>query len=66
MLLHRTERNSLENNLLEAQQLATQLQTQQEQLEGEAHAAQRARQALQGAAVGGLSVPIPKTLLGGS
>ncbi|XP_055472420.1 ciliary rootlet coiled-coil protein 2 [Psammomys obesus] len=43
----RAERNSLENSLLEAQQLVTQLQTQQEQLEGEAHATQLARQALQ-------------------
>ncbi|XP_052606309.1 ciliary rootlet coiled-coil protein 2 isoform X3 [Peromyscus californicus insignis] len=45
----RAERDSLENGLLEAQQLTTQLQTQQEQLEGEAQAAQLARRALQGA-----------------
>lgn len=50
MLHHRAERNSLENNLFEAQQLTTQLQTQQEQLEGKVEAAQLARRALQGAA----------------
>lgn len=54
MLLHRKERDSLENGLFEAQQLATQLQTQQKQLEGEAQATRLAHRALQGAAVGGL------------
>jgi hypothetical protein len=49
MLHHRAERNSLENSLFEAQRLTTQLQTQQEQLEGKAEAAQLARRALQGA-----------------
>lgn len=57
MLLHRAERDSLENSLFEAQQLVTQLQAQQEQLEGEAQAARLARRALQGVAVGGLSLP---------
>lgn len=57
MLLHRAERDSLENSLFEAQQLVTQLQAQQEQLEGEAQAARLARRALQGTAVGGLSLP---------
>lgn len=57
MLLHRAERDSLENSLFEAQQLVTQLQAQQEQLEGEAQAAWLARRALQGVAVGGLSLP---------
>lgn len=54
MLHHRAERNSLESSLFEAQRLTTQLQTQQEQLEGKAETAQLARRALQGAAVGGL------------
>lgn len=57
MLLHRAERDSLESSLFEAQQLVTQLQAQQEQLEGEAQAARLARRALQGAAVGGPSLP---------
>lgn len=57
MLLHRAERDSLENSLFEAQQLVTQLQAQQEQLEGEAQAALLARRALQGAAVGRPSLP---------
>lgn len=59
MLLHRAERDSLENSLFEAQQLTTQLQTRQEQLEGEAQAAQLARRALQGAVLGRLSLPAP-------
>lgn len=49
MLLRRAERDSLESSLVEARQLAAQLQTQQEQLEGEAQSARLARQALQGA-----------------
>lgn len=48
MVLCRAERDSLESSLLEAQQLAMQLQAQQEQLEGEAQSARLARQALQG------------------
>lgn len=49
LLLCRAERDSLESSLAEAQQLAAQLQVQQEQLEGEAQGARLARQALQGA-----------------
>lgn len=66
MLRHRAERNSLENSLFEVQRLTTQLQTQQEQLEGKAEAAQLARRALQGAAVDGLSALTPKSPLGGT
>lgn len=49
MVLHRAERDVLESSLFEAQQLAEQLQAQQEHLEGEAQSARQARQALQGA-----------------
>ena len=49
MTLCRAERDSLESSLFEAQQLASQLQSQQEQLEGEARSARLARQALRGA-----------------
>ncbi|ELK32662.1 Rootletin [Myotis davidii] len=45
----RAERDVLESSLFEAQQLAEQLQAQQEHLEGEAQSARQARQALQGA-----------------
>ncbi|XP_061268884.1 ciliary rootlet coiled-coil protein 2 isoform X2 [Bos javanicus] len=43
----RAERDALESSLFEAQQLASQLQARQKQLEGEARGARLARQALQ-------------------
>lgn len=66
MVLHRAGRDVLESSLFEAQQLAEQLQTQQEHLEGEAQSSRQARQALQGApaAPACLSSPhSPKMLL---
>lgn len=59
MPLCRAERDALESSLFEAQQLALQLQTRQEQLEGEARGARLARQALQGAALTGPLCPLP-------
>lgn len=50
MTPRRAERDALESSLFEAQELASQLRAQQEQLEGEARSARLARQALQGAA----------------
>lgn len=61
MTLCRAERDSLENSLFEAQQLASQLQSRQEQLEGEAQSARLARQALQGAPQTGPLGSCPQT-----
>lgn len=61
MTLRRAERDALESSLFEAQQLASQLQVQQEQLEGEARSARLAQQALQGAVpMGSLCPPFPE------
>ena len=59
MTLCRAEMDALESSLFEAQQLASQLQARQEQLEGEARGARLARQALQGAAPMGPLCPLP-------